>query len=246
MATSTITAETPKTRHAKKKEKIQQQRENAPVRGNSQFKSPMSSQVVFDSNQWMRDLAKGALGVCALLTIATIIMGQTIFNFATKDPDEIGIQMDAEGRVASFDPVVNASLTQAEVLNWAADRIRDAHTFTFTDYADHVYSLRQNYTDEAFQRFQQALIDSLMLDKIKRNKLLLHMEPLEAPKVTEARVVNGVYTWVVEMPIKQIMEGGNYSPEGNILDITVEIRRTSRTNNLSGVVISKYLAKERA
>jgi hypothetical protein len=46
------------------------------------------------------------------------------------------------------------------------------------------------------------------------------------------------------MKITQYMGGGEYIANGTEMLATMVIERTSRARNLSGVVISKYLAKE--
>ncbi len=233
-----------KARHEEKRRQRQRALETTPLRHIPGNPVPASAHVVLENAAWYRQFAKLSLFALLFVAACAAAVSMALAYVATRPPETLSYLMDEDGRVVKLEAVRNPSLTETEVLNWAAAKIRAIHTLTFTDYVDHVQSLRADFTERAYLEYQKALLASKSLEKVKADRLAMWAEPLEAPKIVSAKVVNGRFTWVVEMKIKQVMGGGEYVSNGTELVATMVIERTSRARNLSGVVIAKYLAKE--
>jgi len=233
-----------KEKHADKRKKIEAKIRETPLRNIPNSDVPSSAQVVLENKEWYKSFAK--LSLFALLFVAACAASVSIAlaYVMSRPPETLSYLMDEDGRVVKLESTRNPSLTETEVLNWAAGKIKAIHSLTFTDYVDHVQSLRADFTDPAFLEYQKALLSSKSLEKVKQDRLVMWADPKEAPKIISAKVVNGKFTWVVEMKITQYLAGGEYIANGTEMLATVVIERTSRARNLSGVVISKYLAKE--
>lgn len=215
-----------------------------PIEGNSRAKAPSSSQVVLEAKEWYQNFAKLSLFALVCVSVCAAMAAISLVVVTSRPPTTLSYLMDEDGRVVRLESIRNPSLTEAEVLNWAAKRIKDIHTLTFTDYIDHVQSLRDDFTDEAYENYQRALLDSKSLQKIKEGRLMMWAKPLTAPKITESKVVNGKYTWVIEMELEQFMGGGNFVTSGTRIKGIMVVERVDRGRNLAGVVVSKYLSKE--
>lgn len=215
-----------------------------PVRGPERTMAPSSAQVVLEASEWYRNFAKLTLFALVGVSICAAVIAVTLGIVTSRPPLTLSYLMDGDGRVVRMESIRNPSLTEAEVLNWAAKRIKAIHTLTFTDYVDHIQSLRDDFTPEAYDNYQYALLNSKNLEKVKRDRLMMWAEPKSAPRITEAKVVNGKFTWVIEMNLDQYMGGGKFVTSATPIKGIMVVERVSRARNLSGVVISKYLAKE--
>lgn len=238
------TASEQRAKHEQTRKKEEARIRKTPLRQIPYSEVPASAQVVFQDKEWYKNFAKLSLFSLILVSACAVAVSLALAFVMTRPPETLSYLMDEDGRIVKLDSVRNPSLTEAEVLNWAAKKIDDIHRLSFTDYVDHVQSQRADFTPQAFVEYQKALLASKSLEKVKADNLVMWAVPKEAPKITAAKVVNGVFTWVVTMKITQFMGGGNYVTNGTDMEVTMVIERTSRARNLSGVVINKYLAKE--
>lgn len=233
-----------KTKHAEQRKKEEEHLRNKPLRHIPHSNVPASAQVVYQDKEWYKSFAKLSLFALLFSIVCAASVSVALAYVMSRPPETLSYLMDEDGRVVKLESIRNPSLTETEVLNWAAKKISDIHRLTFTDYVDHIQSQRADFTDQAFIEYQKALLASKSLEKVKADRLVMWAEPKEAPKIVDAKIVNGKFTWVVEMKITQYMGGGEYIANGTEMLATMVIERTSRARNLSGVVISKYLAKE--
>lgn len=233
-----------KAEHAIKRQALGEKRKSAPVRKVPNNDVPASSQVVVDNVGWYRKFAMLALFALIGTAACAASISVALVYVMYQPPETLSYLQDEDGRVVQLESTRNPSLTETEVLNWAAGKISAIHSLTFTDYVQHIQSLRADFTDTAFLEYQKALLSSKSLEKVKKDRLVMWADPKEAPKIVSAKVVDGTFTWIVEMKIVQYLAGGEYVANGTEMLSTVVIERTSRARNLSGVAISKYLAKE--
>jgi len=233
-----------KEKHSNERKKIEKRIRDTPVRSVSNLQLPASSEVVMDASAWHRTFAKYAVIAAVITSIAAVFATIALSSEMSRPPEVLSYLMDRDGRIVKLESVRSPSVTETQILSWASEKMVDIHTLSFTDYGDHVQQMKPHFERTAWVEYQKALINSKDLDKIKNDRLNMWAEPIEAPKITYANVENGVFTWKVEMKLRQFMGGGNYMANGTDIVGTMTIKRVSRGTNLAGVVITKYLAKE--
>jgi len=234
---------------AKKKHKAALDKKDASKRGVGLRKIPLAevpaaAQVVLENVEYRERFAKHQVFTVAFLVLALIVAISVLLSVVSRPPLTLSYLSDEEGRLVQMAPLNVAGMTDSEVMSWTSNMIRKVHHLSFTDYLDHIYGMRPNFTEKAFIEFQKAILSTKAIDKIKKDRLIMHSEPLEAPRITQKGLVNGIATWVIEQEILQKTEGGEYTQVGNELKVTVTVQRTSRSHNLSGLIIKKYLVKE--
>lgn len=230
--------------HEDQRKKIEEKMRKTPIRRVPLVEAPSAAQIIIDSAAWYRHVAKWSL-LCAMVCVcAFLALSIALFKVATKEPETLSYLVDADGRMLVVEPLSQPVMSDANILMWASDRIKEIHTLAFTDYVDHIMSMKKDFTPAAFKNFQTSIIESKTIEKLKTKRLLMHMEPIEAPRIIKKGTAGGKYMWVIQMKIKQIMEGGDYTQAGNVLTVTMTAERASRTESLSGLVINQYLVKE--
>jgi len=208
--------------------------------------APMSAAVVLEDRDYYRSMAKRAVGLVVLMAICVVCLVSALAYQSTRPITTLSYITDEDGRFVEVAPTAIPTVSDAQLLIWAADRISDFQGLSFTNYADHVLSLRQYFSEDGFSQYQSALKTSKTVDKIKRDRLTTWIQPTEAPRITDKGVVGDAMTWVVEMPFVQFYEGGEISNRTGGQVATLLIRRTSRTKNAAGLMVAKYLVRKEA
>lgn len=212
----------------------------------SQSENPMpyGAEVVLRQAQHHMAIARVSLIALALSLAISLVLVMTVKYTVEKPVEVLSYLMDPDGRVVAVQPLRDPTLTDTQVLNWAKDRVVDLHSFTFTNYLREIEKLRPYFLDEAFSNYVTALKQSKIIAKIKKDNLLVTATPASAPIIVNKRVVDGAYTWTVQVPILQTIEGGKSGGEKTTLNATMVVQRVPRTTNLSGVNIRSYLVRE--
>lgn len=233
-----------KEEHLENLKGVQQKAESKALKKIDAAPNPTSSEVVIDRAVWDRFVAIRTVNTALILAICTTIVTVALAYVATKDVETLSYLSDEDGRVVLLRSEKDPTLTQAEILGWAAKKARQLNNLSFTDYNNQVELLRFDFTEKAFEQYKKALVSSKSIKKIKNGKLNMWIEPLEAPKIVEAKPVGGKMTWLIDYKVVQQFGGGEYITSGTNMVVTMVIQRVTRSKNLAGIVISKYLAKE--
>ncbi len=232
------------TKHDQERKKREQKIRQQAIRRVPMVEAPAAAQIIIENREWNRNVAKWSLIAAIVCVTSMLALSITLYKVATKEPPSLSYLVDQDGRMVRVESLSEPVVTDARLLMWASDRIQQIHSLAFTDYVDHIMGMSPYFTPAAFRNFQQSIIESKTIEKLKNQKLVMYMEPLEAPKIIQKGRVGGVYTWVVQMKIKQLMAGGEYSQTGNVMQVTMTIERVEQSVGLTGLVISKYLVKE--
>lgn len=231
-------------RHDERRKVLEDNIRKTPISQIENLDVPSSAHIVMNSAEWYQKFAMLSLYSIIPVSIAAAFVTIALVVVLNRPPETLSYLMDEDGRVVQLLPVSSPTLTETEVLNWAATKIEALHNISFTDYKQHVYSLRQDFSPNAFLEYQRSLKASKGIEKIKTDRLNMYIKPIDAPRILQSGVSGGVYTWIIEMKVRQFFAGGEYQSAGTDLVSTIRIERASRIRNLSGVIITKYLAKE--
>jgi intracellular multiplication protein IcmL len=207
--------------------------------------TPQSSEVILEANWWYRTLAKWCLIVAVSLSGVLIVSIIALYTVATRPPITLGYSIDSDGTIVELQPIGIPSMTNAQVLSWASQRARDIHKLSFVDWQDHVDEMRQHFTSEAHVNYQYALKQSDVFDSVVQNNQVSWAEPISAPQLVESGLENGAWTWIVKMNLNLYIGGGDLPTTATEVEPTMRIKRVSRANNLSGVVVTQYLTRTR-
>ncbi|NBX74493.1 MAG: hypothetical protein EBQ89_09390, partial [Alphaproteobacteria bacterium] len=97
-----------------------------------------------------------------------------------------------------------------------------------------------NFTNRGWESFLKALRESRRLQAIRERRLIMDVEILAAPEVVRQGDLNGIYTWVLRVPISVKFEGDGAPPS-----VETELRMTAvRVSTLQsprGVAIEQWI-----
>lgn len=201
---------------------------------------PYPSQLILERNQFLRWVSKASFLLALGLGFAVIVLAIAIYIVSNRPPITLSYALDQDNRIVALQPIDEPSVTDTDVLFFAGKRVQQFHLITFTNYIDHVLSLEKYFINKrAFDNFQNSLISSRTIERIKENRLASWAEPLQAPQIS--RYDPSSNTWIVTFPMRWYLGGGEFTTTGTTFNVTMHIKRVPRTQNLNGLAVAKYL-----
>ena len=200
------------------------------------------SAIILDRNAFLRRWGKLWLAIGFVLTGAVISLSIGLNISANRPVQAIGFLLDTEDNITGLQPTNMPTVTDAKVLQTAVEKVKQFHKLSFTDYIEHIVSLEREFTtQEAFDNYQRGLLNSLILQQIKNDRLSSWAEPASAPKILEFD--EETMTWHVQMNFTWYMGGGKQTTNGRLYTVDMLIKRVSRQHNIEGIAVDAYFIK---
>ena len=173
----------------------------------------------------------------AMLVMAGVIvyLGYVAFN---KRVEVIGIQDD--GRVIPVVALDKPYVAESRVTAFSEECLRRAFSHDFENFRQTITDSLDCFTSVGSENYQRE-ITSLIEDI--RSKQMVMSVTLAPPVVQKVRVVNGVYTWVVQTRLTLFRVGTKVRLQPASFLAEVEVRRVPLDQNIRGLAISRIGVK---
>jgi intracellular multiplication protein IcmL len=203
-------------------------------------------QTIINRNAYYRDGYRLMLKISVLLgIIIMILVGALVTLVVTTNVKHVFFATTSDGRIMPIVPLNNAFISRGDLVSWVADVTKRVMQFGYHDYRLRLQDSAQHFTAEGWQTFTKALKDSRILESVDARKLVVDATIDGAPEVSrEGEDANGVYTWVVKVPMTIKYMGGQ-APAEQRLDVTLTIVRVSTLERPRGIGISQWIAAPR-
>jgi intracellular multiplication protein IcmL len=191
-------------------------------------------------NEFYRDgQRKMVLGL--LISILTnIVLGGMLAYLLTHPPKPKYFATSINGRITPLFPLNEPNQSDSAVLQWANQAAIAAFTYNFVNYRDELQAASGFFTGEGWQQFLTALQQSNNLDAVKAKKLIVSAVATRAPIILQKGVLNGHYSWRVQMPLLVTYQSASeFSQQNNVL--TMLITRVSTLNSPRGIGIAQFV-----
>lgn len=138
------------------------------------------------------------------------------------------------------DDLTKANQSDISVLVWANEAAVTAFTYNFVNYEKDLQTASQFFTPDGWKQFEIALKKSNNLEAVKAKKLIVSAVATRAPIVLQKGLLDGVYSWRVQMPIMVTYQSANeFTQQDNI--VTMLIVREPSVNAPRGIGISQFI-----
>lgn len=186
--------------------------------------------------------------VIALFLLLFVILAQAgvIYYLLTHRPLPVYFATTNNGRVMRILPVVpldEPNVPNSTLLQWATDAASSAFTYDFVNYRAQLQKSSVYFTTSGWRAFLQELESSRNLLAVQSKRLVLSAVVTKAPVILEERVINGRYTWRVQMPMVITYQSANESTSSNTT-VTLTISRVSTVNSPRGIGITQFVVGE--
>ena len=196
--------------------------------------------VVALRNQFYKDSQRKV--ILALLTaiVVNFVLGSLLVYIITHPPAPRYFATTINGRITPLFPLNEPNQSDSAVLQWANQAAIAAFTYNFVNYRDELQASSGFFTADGWDQFLSALQSSNNLDAVKAKKLIVSAVATRAPIILQKGVLNGSFSWRVQMPILVTYQSASeFTQQNNV--VTMLITRVSTLNSPRGIGISQFV-----
>lgn len=189
-------------------------------------------------NQRIRNLLWWQAVVISVL-VSIILIGAPVFQPTHKYIALIPPEKErGEIKGKQLAPLDMPNLTNQALLSWVVTSVTEIMTLGFGDFEKQLVSQKKRFTKGGWESFKDALFERGLRDVFKSRQLVLTTVPSNAPVVVaQGPDPEGVYQWIVEMPIILTFATNNNvsTKQKNIVRLTIV--RVPAEQSLNGIAI---------
>ncbi len=191
-------------------------------------------------NNFYRDGQRKMILVLLISMAANFVLASLLVYLITHPPAPKYFATSINGRITPLYPLNEPNQSDSAVLQWANQAAIAAFTYNFVNYRTELQASSGFFTAEGWDQFLTALQQSNNLDAVKAKKLIVSAVATRAPIILQKGVLNGRFSWRVQMPILVTYQSASeFSQQNNV--VTMLINRVSTLNSPRGIGISQFV-----
>ena len=196
--------------------------------------------VVQLRNQFYKDSQRKVMLALLVAILANFLLGGLLIYIITHPPAPKYFATSINGRITPLFPLNEPNQSDSAVLQWANQAAIAAFTYNFVNYRDELQASSGFFTAEGWDQFLNALQQSNNLDAVKAKKLIVSAVATRAPIILQKGILNGSYSWRVQMPILVTYQSASeFTQQNNV--VTMLITRVSALNSPRGIGIAQFV-----
>lgn len=184
---------------------------------------------------WMKFAFTQSVAIVLLLVALAI-------TIAVSRPQDRFFATTADGRLIRMVPLNESNMNDAAIASWAARAASDVMTFGFHDYQKRLQDNSSYFTRRGWQTFSEALQRSRLMETVEKAQQVVTAVPKSAPTIVQQGLTNGVYRWVIQVPLVITYQSGS-SKQNENLSVQLVIVRVSTLDSPSGVGIQQWVGR---
>ncbi|KTD32756.1 protein IcmL (DotI) [Legionella nautarum] len=191
-------------------------------------------------NEFYRDGQRKIIFALLFSVLINFILASLLVYMLTHPPAPKYFATSISGRITPLFPLDEPNQSDSAVLQWANQAAIAAFTYNFVNYRDELQASSGFFTADGWTQFLNALQQSNNLDAVKAKKLIVSAVATRAPIILQKGLLNGVYSWRVQMPILVTYQSASeFSQQNNV--VTMLITRVSTLNSPRGIGIAQFV-----
>lgn len=135
----------------------------------------------------------------------------------------------------------NPNMSREAVLRWAAASATEIMTFGFDDIDERLGHARRLFTNDGWESFQTALRRTGLPKSMIENQQLLSAIPASTPTMVMEGMLQGAYTWVVDVRSILTLRAADKKTNAN-LSVRLIIVKMPTKENPMGIGIQTWIA----
>ncbi|MBN9230715.1 MAG: type IV secretion protein DotI [Legionella sp. 40-6] len=196
--------------------------------------------VVTLRNKFYKDSQRKVMLALLIALLVNCVLAFMMVYMITHPPAPKYFATSINGRITPLFPLNEPNQSDSAVLQWANQAAIAAFTYNFVNYRDELQAASGFFTAEGWDQFLNALQQSNNLDAVKAKKLIVSAVATRAPIILQKGVLNGRFSWRVQMPILVTYQSASeFTQQNNV--VTMLITRVSTLNSPRGIGISQFV-----
>ncbi len=191
-------------------------------------------------NNFYRDGQQKVVLILLLSILVNFVLAAILIYIITHPPAPKYFATSISGRITPLFPLNEPNQSDSAVLQWANQAAIASFSYNFVNYRTELQASSGFYTAEGWDQFLKSLQDSNNLLAVKASKLVVSAVATSAPIILQKGVLNGQYTWMVQMPmLVRYQSASEFSEQNNV--VTIRVTRVSTLNSPRGIGISQFV-----
>lgn len=174
-------------------------------------------------------------------TVALLILSNLYLGWYATHPDRQYFASD-NGRIFPMIPMSQPYRKTADVIQYAKDNVTRSFTMDFLNWRQQLEDVRPGYTRAGFKSFLDALQQSGVLDTVKDKRMNMSISAGTGVLTLEG-LEDGVYQWIIELPIEVRLEGQTTRLPAQRFLTTVRIERVPTLDSIEGIGVGQIITK---
>ncbi len=192
-------------------------------------------------NDFYRDNYRRIVSILLLSFMIIILLIGSMVYILTHPPAPKYFATSTSGRIVPLVPLNEPNLSTAALLQWANTAAVAAFTYNFVNYRQELQAASEFFTPEGWSAYLQSLVASDNLKAVKAKKLVVSAVATGAPIINQRGVVDGRYTWQVQMPLLVTYQSLSQITEQSLM-VNMVITRISTLDSPRGIGIAQFIA----
>jgi intracellular multiplication protein IcmL len=198
-------------------------------------------EVVRHRSEFHRDKHRLVLLALLISVILNGLLGASFIYLVSHPPAPQYFATTINGRITPLIPLDQPNMPPSTLLQWANSAAIAAYTYNFVNYRQELQSASEFFTPEGWNEFISALNSSNNLKAVLDKKLVVSAVATGAPVIVDQGVLNGTYTWSIQMPMLVTYQSASQTARQNIV-VKIVVQRISTLNSARGIGISSFVA----
>lgn len=200
-------------------------------------------EAVVTRNVYYRDGYRNLVKIAIIqsMAIVALIIALTVTIMSSRPQDRF-FATTSDGRLIRMIALNEPNMNDAALVSWAARAASDVMTFGFHDYQRRLQEASSYFTRRGWQSFTEALERSRLMEGVTKAQRVVTAAPKSAPVIIQQGLVDGVYRWIVELPLIVTYQSGT-AQQSDTVNVQLVIVRVSTLDSPSGVGIQQWIAR---
>lgn len=192
-------------------------------------------------NSFYRDGQRKMMFVLLISMAGNFVLAAILAYIITHPPAPKYFATSINGRITPLIAMNAPNQSDSAILQWANQAAIATFSYNFVNYRSELVAASGFFTAEGWDQFISALGSSNNLDAVKAKKLVVSAVATSAPVILQKGVLNGRYSWRIQMPILVTYQSASEFSQQN-LNVTMLVSRVDTLNSPRGIGIAQFVS----
>jgi len=199
-------------------------------------------EVVRLRNTFYRDNYRRVVFGLLLMIAINIALTAALIYKVTHPATPKYFATTAAGRIIPLYPLDSPMVSEAVVKQWANEAVISIFNYDFVHWRNQMQKASEFFTPEGWKDFESQLRSTGTLNTVIAKKLNVSGVATGAPVITKRGVIDGRYSWQVNMPVLVTYQGTTTFQQPTT--VTLLITRVPVLNNPRGIAIAQFISSQ--
>lgn len=195
-------------------------------------KDPLKEVVL--RNSFYRDNFRRMVWVLLVSIMLNLVLVVALVLLNNTRPAPIYFAATADGRLVRLQPLTQPVLSDGSIKSWVTRSVPEIYSLDFINYRRQLSQAEKYFTPFGWQNFLQAF--NAELANIRDQQLVATASVSDQPVILGSAVINGVYSWKVQVPIMvNYVKGGQEQTQHFVWTLVLQRVNNNESGEMVGI-----------